>query len=78
LREASILELHQAAQMRIAQEQNEILKKLDLKYERLQGFIETYLNDFTLDDLHNLRPFTVNFNPALSAEVRLTLSKGGS
>ena len=74
---ASVMELHEATQKRIAQEKDEALKKLDLKYDHLQSFAETYLYDFTLKDLQRLRPYTVNFNPALSAEVRLTLSREG-
>ncbi len=73
-----LTELQQAAQQRIAREENKALQKLDLKYDRLESFIGRHLRDFTLMDLRRLKPFTVNFNPALSAEVRLTLSKGGS
>ncbi len=74
---SSVMQLYEVAQKRIAQEENEALKKLDLKYDRLRSLIETHLYDFTLADLQRLRPYTVNFNPALSAEVRLTLSRGG-
>ena len=73
-----LTELQQAAQQRIAAEDNKNLQKLDLKYEALESFISHYLPDFTLADLRRLKPFTVNFNPALSAEVRLTLSKAGN
>jgi hypothetical protein len=72
-----LTELQQAAQQRIAAEENQTLQKLDLKYDRLESFIRQHLHDFTLADLQRLKPFTVNFNPALSAEVRLTLSKAG-
>jgi hypothetical protein len=69
-------DLYAAAQGRIAQEGDKALQKLDLKYDRLQSFIQTYLFDLTLADLQRLRPYTVNFNPALSAEVQLTLARG--
>lgn len=78
LANAPILELYEAAHRRIDQEENVPLKKLDLKYERLQSFIQTHLPDLTVADLQRLRPFTVNFNPALSAEVRLTLNNAAS
>jgi hypothetical protein len=71
-----LAQLHEAAQQRIAQEGDKVLQKLDLKYDRLQSLIETHLPDFTLADLQRLRPYTVNFNPALSAEVQLTLARG--
>jgi hypothetical protein len=73
---SALADLHAAAQARIAQEGNKALQKLDLKYDRLQSFILTYLSDFTVADLKRLRPYTVNFNPALSAEVQLTLARG--
>jgi hypothetical protein len=52
------------------------LLRLDLKHERLKSLIETQLADFTVKKLLRLRRFTVNFNPALSAEIQLTLAKG--
>jgi len=73
---SALADLHSAAQGRIAQEGNKALQKLDLKYDHLQSFIQTYLSDFTVADLKRLRPYTVNFNPALSAEVQLTLARG--
>jgi hypothetical protein len=75
LNRSPLAELHQAAQQRIAHEDNEALQKLDLKYEQLDSFIAAHLAGFTLAELRRLRPFTVNFNPALSAEVRLTLAR---
>jgi hypothetical protein len=69
-------ELFEAAQVRIGREKNEALKKLDLKYERLETLMTGPLANCHLADIERLRPFTVNFNPALSAEVRLTLAKG--
>lgn len=55
---------------------DEALQKLDLKYDRLQDFLNMHLAELKLGDVQRLRPFTVNFNPALSAEVRLTLRSG--
>ena len=55
---------------------DEALQKLDLKYDRLQDFLNRHLAELKLGDVQRLRPFTVNFNPALSAEVRLTLRSG--
>jgi hypothetical protein len=52
------------------------LQKLDLNYDRLESFVDAHLVHLTLGDVQRLRPFTVNFNPALSAEVRLTLQSG--
>jgi len=72
-----VIQLYEVAQIRIGQSEDKALQKLDLKYDRLEGFIKTHLPDLTLADIERLRPFTVNFNPALSAEVRLTLAKRG-
>ncbi len=72
----SVEELWQAAKKQIDKEKDETLKKLDLTYDRLQSFVEQHLAKLTLGDVQQLQPFTVNFNPALSAEVRLTLSSG--
>ncbi len=74
---ARVMQLYDAGQVYIAQDGDEALKKLDLKYDRLQSFVETHIADLTLADVQRLRTFTVNFNPALSAEVRLTLSSEG-
>jgi len=74
---SSVKQLYEAARVRIDQEGDKALQKLDLKYDRLQSFVETHLADLTLADVQCLRPFTVNFNPALSAEVRLILSGEG-
>jgi hypothetical protein len=73
LSDIPIAALYEAAKRRIALEDNKALKKLDLKHDLLESFITAHLGKFTLEDLRRLRPFTVNFNPALS-EVRLTLS----
>ena len=72
--DASLVQLNQAVQTRIAIESDDGLRKLDLNYGRLSSFIETHLSEITMRDIQTLRPFTVNFNPALSAEVRLTLA----
>jgi hypothetical protein len=77
LRKVHLMQLYNAARVRIDLNGAENLKKLDLKHERLQSHIETHLADFTLADVQRLRLFTVNFNPALSAEVRLTLAGEG-
>jgi hypothetical protein len=74
---STLVQLHRTAQQHIIHEGDENLKKLDLKYDLLQSFIETHMHDFDLADLQRLRLYTVNFNPALSAEVQLTLSRGG-
>jgi hypothetical protein len=74
LSDVPIAALYEAAKRRIALEDNKALKKLDLKHDLLESFITVHLDKFTLEDMRRLRPFTVNFNPALSAEVRLTLS----
>lgn len=70
----TIATIYPTAKQRIAEDDNEALQKLDLKYEQLELFIKQHLADFSLADLRRLRPFTINFNPALSAEVRLTLA----
>ncbi|MCG3208735.1 MAG: hypothetical protein FOGNACKC_02347 [Anaerolineae bacterium] len=74
LEQKTIGSIYPVAQQRIAAENNEALQKLDLKYERLEAFFNQHLAGFSLADLRRLRPFTINFNPALSAEVRLTLA----
>lgn len=53
----------------------EEFKRLDLDYVRLRTFVDEYVKPLRLaiDDIMELRPYTVNFNPALSSEVRLTL-----
>jgi KAP family P-loop domain len=68
------MKLHTAAQQHIAGEGDRTLRKLDLPYDRLDSFFQAHLANLTLEDVRRLRPFTVNFNPVLSAEVRLTLS----
>jgi hypothetical protein len=72
---STLVELGQIAQERIEREGDEALKKLDLRYEQLGQFMGTHLSDFSVEDVGHLRPYTVNFNPALSAEVRLSLAK---
>ena len=60
----------------IASADDQGLKRLDMKHSRLERFIDTFFDDVTLETVQQLRIFTVNFNPALSAEVRMALAKG--
>lgn len=53
------------------------LRKLDLRHDRLAEFLQTQLGAMTVADVRRLRPYAVNFNPALTAEVRLALAHGG-
>lgn len=65
--------LYEAAQGMIGDARADQLRRLDLEYDRLAKMIEDRLNTMTCQQLEALRRYTVNFNPALSAEVRLTL-----
>jgi hypothetical protein len=78
LLDRDLMELYDAAKLRIAQQGDEPLKRLDLKHEQLHTFLKTQVSDLKLADIERLRLFTVNFNPALSSEVRLTLSNEGN
>jgi hypothetical protein len=77
LARAPVSELCAEALRHIESEGDCDLQKLDLQYERLESFIRDRLDGLRLGDLYRLRPYTINFNPALSAEVQLTLSRGG-
>ena len=52
------------------------LKKLDMKHSRLNQFIHTFFTETTLADVKSLLIYTVNFNPALSAEIQRIFAKG--
>lgn len=65
--------LYEAAQGMIGDARADQLRRLDLEYDRLAKMIEDRLGTMTCQQLEALRRYTVNFNPALSAEVRLTL-----
>jgi len=68
-------DLQRIAQEYIEQEGDSELRKLDVPYDRLIRLITNHLADITLGEIVRMRPYTVNFNPALSSEVRLTLGR---
>ena len=76
LLDTSVADYFATVKMYIDSADDQGLKKLDMKHSRLQRFVTTFFKDMTLADVQKLRIYTVNFNPALSAEVRMALAKG--
>ncbi len=66
--------LHQQVKDPLSKNGDPELVKLDMDYGELEQFVSSFGQTLTLGEIQRLRPFTINFNPALTAEVQRSLS----